>query len=396
MQDFEKLGVFYLGREASGPDGTDGGLVLYDSRDLTTHAVIVGMTGSGKTGLGIGLLEEAAIDGVPAIAIDPKGDLANLLLSFPSLRAEDFRPWIDEGAAARKGLTPDALADATARAWREGLAKWGQDGERIRRYREAADVAVYTPGNTSVRPLQVLRSLDAPAPALAADSTALRERIQSTVSGLLGLLGIDADPVQSREHILLSTILDTAWRAGRGLDLPALIREIQKPPFDAVGVFDLETFFPAKERLGLAMSLNNLVASPGFSAWMEGEPLDVRRLLYTPEGKPEPSLATEWKIAPDKTSVTLKLRSGVTFHSGTPFKADSVLATLQKGADPKRGKNVFSTMSIVKDWSAPDDSTVTINFKAPVPERQILDLLQFLIPIEAKGIDTVETVPAGR
>ena len=116
---------------------------------------------------------------------------------------------------------------------------------------------------------------------------------------------------------------------------------------------------------------------------------------YTPEGKPEPSLATEWTIAPDKTSVSVKLRDGVTFHSGTPFKADSVLATLQKGADPKRGKNVFSTMSIVKDWSAPDDRTVVINFKAPVPERQILDLLQFLIPIEAKGIDTVETVPAG-
>jgi ABC-type transport system substrate-binding protein len=116
---------------------------------------------------------------------------------------------------------------------------------------------------------------------------------------------------------------------------------------------------------------------------------------YNPEGKPEPSLAAEWTIAPDKTAVTLKLRSGVTFHSGTPFKSDSVLATLQKGADPKRGKNVFATMSIVKDWSAPDDATVTINFKAPVPERQILDLLQFLIPIDPKGIDTVETVPAG-
>jgi len=116
---------------------------------------------------------------------------------------------------------------------------------------------------------------------------------------------------------------------------------------------------------------------------------------YTADGKPEPSLATEWTIAPDKTSVTVRLREGVTFHSGTPFKADSVLATLQKGADPKRGKNVFSTMSIVKDWSAPDERTVVINFKAPVPERQILDLLQFMIPIEAKGIDTVETVPAG-
>jgi hypothetical protein len=290
MQDFEKLGVFYLGREVAGEGGAEGNLVLYDSRDLTTHAVIVGMTGSGKTGLGIGLLEEAAIDGVPAIAIDPKGDLGNLLLSFPELRPQDFRPWVDEGEAARKGLTPDEFAARTAQTWREGLAKWGQDGDRIRRFRDAVDLAVYTPGNASGRPLQVLRSLAAPPPALLADSSALRDRIQSTVSGLLGLLGVDADPVQGREHILLSTVLDHAWRAGKDLDLAGLIREIQKPPFTTVGVFDLETFFPAKDRLGLAMGLNNLVASPGFSAWMEGEPLDVQRLLHTPEGKPRLSV----------------------------------------------------------------------------------------------------------
>ncbi|OQW96600.1 MAG: ATP-binding protein [Verrucomicrobia bacterium A1] len=290
MQDFEKLGVFYLGRETADAGGAEGNLVLYDSKDLTTHAVIVGMTGSGKTGLGIGLLEEAAIDGVPAIAIDPKGDLGNLLLSFPELRPEDFRPWVDEGEAARKGATPDEFAARTAQTWREGLSTWGQDGARIRRFRDAVDLAIYTPGNASGRPLQVLKSLGAPPQALLADSSALRDRIQSTVSGLLGLLGADADPVQSREHILLSTILDDAWRAGRNLDLPGLIREIQKPPFAAVGVFDLETFFPAKDRLGLAMGLNNLVASPGFSAWMEGEPLDVQRLLHTPEGKPRLSV----------------------------------------------------------------------------------------------------------
>ena len=290
MQDFEKLGVFYLGREASGEGAAEGDLVLYDSRDLTTHAVIVGMTGSGKTGLGIGLLEEAAIDGVPAIAIDPKGDLGNLLLSFPELRPQDFRPWVDEGEAARKGVTPDDFAARTAQAWREGLAAWGQDGARIRRLRDAVDLAIYTPGNASGRPLQVLKSLAAPPPALAADNSALRERIQTTVSGLLGLLGVDADPVQGREHILLSTILDHAWRAGTDLDLASLIREIQKPPFASVGVFDLESFYPAKDRLGLAMALNNLVASPGFSAWMEGEPLDVNRLLHTPEGRPRLSV----------------------------------------------------------------------------------------------------------
>lgn len=284
---YEKLGSFYLGREvdpASGADRPD--LLLYDSRDLTTHAVCVGMTGSGKTGLCLSLLEEAAIDGVPAIAIDPKGDLGNLLLSFPQLRPADFAPWVDPGEAARKGMSTEAFAEATAETWRKGLADWNQDGERIQRFRDAADIAIYTPGSTAGRPLSVLRSFTAPAPELRADTGAMRERIASTVAGLLSLIGVDADPIKSREHILLSTLLDQAWSAGRDLDLTALIQGIQKPAFDKVGVFDLETFYPAKERLQLAMGLNNLIAAPGFAAWMQGEPLDVQRLLYTPEGKP--------------------------------------------------------------------------------------------------------------
>ena len=248
------------------------------------------MTGSGKTGLCLGLLEEAAIDGIPAIAIDPKGDIGNLLLSFPGLQPADFRPWVDEAEAARKGMSGDDYAAATAATWRKGLSDWGQDAERIARLRAAVDLAIYTPGNTAGRPLQVLRSLAAPPPELRADTTAMRERIMSAASGLLGLLGLAADPVQSREHILLSNLLDRAWREGRNLDLSALIGEIQKPPFDKVGVFDLETFYPARERLGLAMGLNNLLASPGFSAWMEGEPLDIQRLLYTPAGKPRVSI----------------------------------------------------------------------------------------------------------
>jgi hypothetical protein len=284
---YEKLGSFYLGREvdpATGKDRED--LLLYDSRDLTTHAVCVGMTGSGKTGLCLALLEEAAIDGIPAIAIDPKGDLANLLLTFPALRPGDFAPWIDPGDAARRGMDPAAYAAATAETWRKGLAESQQDGERIQRFRDAAEVAVYTPGSEAGRPLSVLRSFAAPAAELRADAGALRERISASVAGLLGLIGIDADPIKSREHILLSTLFDQAWSAGRDLDLPALIQGIQKPAFDKIGVFDLETFYPAKDRLELAMALNNLLAAPGFAAWLKGEALDVGRLLFDAQGKP--------------------------------------------------------------------------------------------------------------
>lgn len=287
MQDYEKLGAFYLGKEFDQAAGqrTDN-LVLYDAKDLTTHGVVVGMTGSGKTGLAMALLEEAAIDGIPAILIDPKGDLGNLLLGFPALQPSDFRPWIDEAEAGRKGMSPDDFAAKTADTWKKGLAEWGQDGARIQRMRDSVDMAVYTPGNSAGRPLQILRSFSAPPPAVAQDAGALRDRIMSAVSGLLGLMGINADPIQSREHILLSNILDRAWREGRSLDIAAIIADIQKPPFEKIGVFDLESFYPAKDRFGLAMALNNLIASPGFSAWMEGEALDIQRLLYTAEGKP--------------------------------------------------------------------------------------------------------------
>ncbi|WP_129641363.1 ATP-binding protein [Peristeroidobacter agariperforans] len=291
LPSYEALGSFYLGREYDAERDADRpDLLLYDSRDLTTHAVCVGMTGSGKTGLCLSLLEEAAIDGVPAIAIDPKGDLGNLLLSFPSLRPEDFAPWIDAGAAARQGLNPDEAATKTAETWRKGLADWAQDGARIARFRDAVDIAIYTPGSEAGRPLSVLQSFAAPPEEHRLDAGALRERVSATVGGLLGLAGIEADPLQSRGHILLSSLFDQAWTAGRDLSLAALIQGIQKPPFDKVGVFDLDTFYPAKERMQLAMSLNNLIASPSFAAWMKGEPLDVQRLLFTADGKPRISV----------------------------------------------------------------------------------------------------------
>jgi hypothetical protein len=289
MSDFEKLGAFYIGREYDPKaDALAAEPLMYDSRDLTTHAVCVGMTGSGKTGLCISMLEEAALDGIPALVVDPKGDISNLMLTFPGLTAAEFRPWIDGGEAARKGISPDELAAKTAETWQKGLAEWGEDGERIRKFRDSVDIAIYTPGSTAGLPLSILRSF-APPPA-GSDPAGTRDRISAAVSGLLGLVGIAADPLKSREHILLSAIVDAAWSKGNALDLAGLIGAIQKPPFEKVGVFDVETFYPAKDRLELAMAINNLLASPGFGVWLEGEALDIQRLLFTAEGKPRISI----------------------------------------------------------------------------------------------------------
>lgn len=287
MSDYEKLGLFYLGKSYDLDQGKRGeDLILYDAKDLTTHAMIIGMTGSGKTGLGIALIEEAAIDRIPVIAIDPKGDLTNLMLTFPDLHPDDFRPWINAEEATAKGMSVEAFAERTANTWRQGLEEWGQSGERIRRLRETVDMAIYTPGSTAGVPISVLRSFAAPPQALREDSEAYRERIQATTSSVLGLLGIDADPLTSREHVLIATILQHAWDQGQELDIAGLIRAITDPPFRSIGVMDIESFFPAKERFALGMRLNTLLASPGFNVWLQGEPLDAGRLLYTETGKP--------------------------------------------------------------------------------------------------------------
>jgi len=290
MEDFEKLGTFYLGREYDLETKELGGLLLYDSKDLVTHGVCVGMTGSGKTGLCVGLLEEAAIDGIPALGVDPKGDLADLLLTFPELRPEDFRPWISEEEAGKKGLSPDEFAAQQAEMWRKGLDDWGQDPSRIQRLREAADFAIYTPGSTAGLPVSILKSFAAPAAAVREDPEALRDRINTTVTSILGLVGVSADPIQSREHILLSSLFEQEWVAGRDLDLAGLIQHIQAPPFTKVGVLDLEAFYPQKDRFGLALLLNNLLASPTFKTWLEGEALDIARMPFTAEGRPRVSI----------------------------------------------------------------------------------------------------------
>ncbi|MGD8997361.1 MAG: type IV secretion system DNA-binding domain-containing protein, partial [Anaerolineae bacterium] len=285
--NFERLGAFYLGKEYDvAKEQRLDRLLMYDARDLTTHALCVGMTGSGKTGLCIDLLEEAALDNVPTIIIDPKGDMTNMLLTFPELRPQDFRPWINADDARRKGMSEDAFAAQQAELWRNGLAEWGQSGERIRMLRNAGDFVVYTPGSDAGVPVSILQSFAAPPLSWDSEAELLRERIQGSVSALLGLVGVDADPVQSREHILLSNLFEHFWRQGEDLDLPKLILSVQKPPIRQLGVFDVDTFFPEKDRFELAMRINNIIAAPGFQSWLQGQPMDVASFLSTPTGRP--------------------------------------------------------------------------------------------------------------
>ena len=287
LPDFEKMDLFYLGRELDEERQKTSALpLLYKSRNFTTHAVILGMTGSGKTGLGIALLEEAALDRIPAIIIDPKGDMANLLLAFPELTSQDFEPWVDADTARQKGVSVGELANETAGMWKKGLAAWGEDGARIRRMRNNTDVTIYTPGSSVGRPVSVLDSLQAPGPEVAADEEILAEMVNSAVSSLLVLVGIKADPLKSRQHILLASILLYSWRKGEDLDMESLIGSVVKPPFDRVGVFPLESFYPQPKRMELAMQLNNILASPSFAGWSKGVPLDIDSFLYSKEGKP--------------------------------------------------------------------------------------------------------------
>jgi hypothetical protein len=289
--DFERLGAFYLGKEYSLAERKLlDRLVMYDSRDLTTHAICIGMTGSGKTGLCVDLLEEAAIDGVPAIIIDPKGDITNRLLMFPELAPADFLPWVNPDDARRKGMTPEQYSAQQAESWKNGLSSWGQDGARIRTLRDAADVVVYTPGSDAGIPVSVLQSFAVPALSWETDAELLREKISGTVTALLGLIKVNADPLSSREHILLSSLFEQFWRNGKDLDLVSLIQAIQNPPIRQVGAFDIETFFPAKERFPLAMRLNHIIAAPSFQSWMTGQPLDIPGFLSTKEGKPRHSI----------------------------------------------------------------------------------------------------------
>ncbi len=284
--------MFFIGRkidQATGKATTDD--VYYDPADLTTHGIVTGMTGSGKTGLCVGLLEEAALQKIPAIIIDPKGDLTNLLLHFPDQQPKDFQPWVDPDAARKANKTVEVLAEETAKTWSEGLASWGIGADRISALADSVQFTIYTPGSDAGVPVSILASLKAPDKVSAGYNEVLMEKIGSTVSALLGLVGItDVDPVRSREHILLTNIFQHAWSQGKDLDLSELILQTQNPPFDKLGVFPLDKFYPENDRMSLAMLLNNFLASPSFQIWMAGEGLDIGKMLYSADGEPRHSI----------------------------------------------------------------------------------------------------------
>lgn len=291
VSDYEKLGKFYLGRGYDLDKGElEDNLTLYDSKDLVTHGAVLGMTGSGKTGLCLGLLEEAAMDNIPAIVIDPKGDIPNLMLTFPNFQGSDFEPWVNEDDARKKGKSVPEFASGVAEMWKNGIAEWGQSGERVAQMREKVDINVFTPGSKAGIPVSILSSLDVPPFEVMDDGELLGERIESTVSSLLSLVGVDADPIQSPEAVLLGAIFQHCWRNEESLSLESLIRNIQRPQFGKVGVIDVESFYGEKDRQKLALKFNNLLASPGFSTWLEGPPLDIQKMLYTPEGKARVSI----------------------------------------------------------------------------------------------------------
>ena len=280
-------GKFYLGRmlDTKQVVRTDQPL-LYDPADLTTHAVVVGMTGSGKTGLCIDLLEEAALNGIPALMIDPKGDITNAMLHFPGLPAQDFQPWVNADQARRQGKTVEEAAQEASDRWQQGIKEWDIPLERIQALHSAVQYTVYTPGSESGLPVSILSSLKAPAIPWEENRELLREKIAATVTAILGLVGFqDIDPVRSREHILLANLFENAWKQGVDLDLGELILQTQNPPFQKLGVFDVNTFFPEKDRFSLAMQLNNILAAPAFQSWISGDALDIPPLLHTADGR---------------------------------------------------------------------------------------------------------------
>ncbi len=318
----EQLGSFYLGGLLNESGDVDEQPLLLDARDLTTHAICVGMTGSGKTGLCIGLLEEAALDRVPALLIDPKGDITNLLLQFPELLPEDFQPWVNVDDARRKNKSVEEYAASTADMWRNGLSDWGIDGELIQTLKNSADYTIFTPGSDAGVGVNIMGSLKAPSISFDDDAEMLRERISGMVAALLALIGENVDPVRSNEGVLLSMIFEHYWRLGVDLDLPKLILAVQNPPFEKLGVFDVETVYPSKDRTKLAMSFNMLMASPTFSEWLQGESLDIETLLFTREGKPRQSIFYLAHLTDSERMffVTLLMESVVTWmrrQSGT-------------------------------------------------------------------------------
>ena len=314
----------FLGETVDASGSRTGARVDYDPGRFTTHGVIVGMTGSGKTGLGVVMLEELLRQQIPCLIIDPKGDMGNLALTFPELRGEDFTPWVDPGEAKREGIEIGELGQRKAGLWKNGLAGWGLGSPELAALHESAPVSIYTPGSSAGRSLNVLGSLRAPGGDFDAAAEQLHDEIEGFVSGLLGLIGVAADPLSSREHILLSNLIEKSWRAGRDLDLAGLIGQVHKPPLRKLGVFEVDAFFPEADRLQLAMRINGLLANPGFAKWLEGDAVDVGRLLWTPEGKARASIVYLSHLSPEERQfvVTLLLSKVATWMQTQPGSSE--------------------------------------------------------------------------
>lgn len=326
--------------------------VILPTGDFTTHGVIVGMTGSGKTGLGVVLIEECLAAGVPTLLIDPKGDLGNLCLTFPTLAGADFQPWVNPGDADKAGVSVEAFAEQQATAWRDGLAGWGIGPDRIAALRQGAEMTIYTPGSTAGVPLNIVGSLQAPSDV--GDLETMRDEIEGYVSGLLGLVGIDADPLASREHILLSNLIETSWAAGRSIDLAGLVGQVQSPPIRKLGVFELDSFYPPADRTALAMTLNGLLASPSFAAWAAGPPLDLDALLRAPDGRPRAAIVTTAHLSDEERQfvtalVLAKLVTWMRRQSGTTdlralMYMDEVAGYVPPTANPPTKKPIMTLM----------------------------------------------------
>jgi len=368
--------LFLGGRIDPASGERTGDNVRIDTDELTTHGVIVGMTGSGKTGLGVVLIEEVLRAGLPAILIDPKGDLTNLALTFPALAPSDFRPWIDDGQAAAAGQSADEFAAAQAAQWTDGLAGWGLSGADVGALRQRADVTIYTPGSRAGVPVNIVGALQVPGEG--ADPEIVADEIEGYVTGLLNLVGITADPLASREHILLSNLIDHAWGQGRAIDLPALVAQVQQPPIRKLGVLDLEEFYPAKDRSALATKLNGLLASPSFAAWAEGAPIDIATMLFAPDGSPRCAVVTTAHLSDEErqfvTSLVLaKLVTWMRRQSGTTdlralLYMDEVAGYLPPTANPPTKKPIMTLMKQARAFGVgvvlSTQNPVDIDYKA--------------------------------
>lgn len=366
-------GHLYLGGVIDPATGDrSGDPVHLEASDLTTHAMIVGMTGSGKTGLSIIMLEEALLQGIPTIIIDPKGDMGNLLLNFPELSPDEFEPWVNAADAERGGVSLSEHAAATAEMWTKGLDSWGIGPDRLARLRELADFTIYTPGSNSGVPLDIIGDLSAPTDA---SEEALQDEIEGLVSSLLGLVDIDADPLSSREHILLSNLVHRSWTDGKNLDLAILLGQIQNPPIRKLGVMELDAFFPAKDRSALAMKLNGLLASPAFASWTSGQPLDIDGML---SGGPRASIISIAHLSDTERQfvVTLVLSKVVTWmraQSGTPelralIYMDEVFGYVPPTAMPPSKKPILTILKQARAYGVglvlATQNPVDVDYKA--------------------------------